>query len=336
MKKLFIVAMALGMLASCAQDEVLDLNQEAIGFSGAHINNSTRSISSPASHTTANLATFNVYGAMTGVDADKYVAIFDGVPVKREWNAATDIGATGTWGYDKSYVQYWIAGKNYKFAAVVDGTVDAERDEDCMPTKITVNASEQKDVLYAENEIPAWSSSKGTNVAFDFNHIMSKVKFTAEVAAMASAYAYTVEGITINGVPQEATYTIGGTWAATSTYNVAFGHIAGPDATADNLALPLNGTSAESYYERLMVPGQVNSISFTVNLWKKKDSATDYDQISTETKTLTVGDGLTSAINLAGGSAYNFVIELGAPGTPITFSANPIPDWTPAGDVDVK
>ncbi len=334
MKKLFIVAMALGMLASCAQDEVLDLNQEAIGFSGAHINNSTRSIDSPASHTTANLQTFNVYGAVEGVTT-AWVNIFNGVEVTKNKQADSDIGAQGTWWYSETNLQYWIAGKDYKFAAVVDGTVSAT-DAAGMPTKITVDASEQKDVLYATNNVTDWTSTDESNVAFDFAHIMSKVKFTAEVDAMASAYAYTVEGITINGVPQEATYTIGGTWAATSTYNVAFGHIAGPDATADNLSLLLNGTSAESYYERLMVPGEVNSISFTVNLWKKKDSGTDYDHISTETKTLTVGDGLTSAINLAGGSAYNFVIELGAPGTPITFSANPIPDWTPAGDVDVK
>ncbi|MBO5893717.1 MAG: fimbrillin family protein [Alistipes sp.] len=335
MKKLFIVAMALGMLASCAQDEVLDLNQEAIGFSGAHINNSTRSIDLPASHTTANLQTFNVYGAVEGVTT-AWVNIFNGVEVTKNKKADSDIGVQNTtWWYSASNLQYWIAGKDYKFAAVVDGTVSAT-DAAGMPTEITVDASEQKDVLYATNNVTDWTSTDGSNVAFDFAHIMSKVKFTAEVDAMASAYAYTVEGITINGVPQEATYTIGGTWAATSTYDVAFGHIAGPDATADNLSLLLNGTSAESYYERLMVPGEVNSISFTVNLWKKKDSGTDYDHISTETKTLTVGDGLTSAINLAGGSAYNFVIELGAPGTPITFSANPIPDWTPAGDVDVK
>ena len=332
MRKLFILALAAAAAVGCTKDEVLDFNKEAIGFQNAFINNATRAID--PSITTATLTGFNVYGAVEGVTT-AWVNIFNGVEVTKNKKADSDIGAQNTWWYSASNLQYWIAGKDYKFAAVVDGTVSAT-DAAGMPTKITVDASEQKDVLYATKNVTDWTSTYGSNVAFDFAHIMSKVKFTAEVDAMASAYAYTVEGITINGVPKEATYTIGGTWAAPSTYNVAFGHIAGPDATADNLALPLNGTSAESYYERLMVPGQVNSISFTVNLWKKKDSATDYDQISTETKTLTVGDGLTSAINLAGGSAYNFVIELGAPGTPITFSANPIPDWTPGGNVDVK
>ena len=63
MKKLFMIGLAAtAMLASCSNDETVEMAQsKAIGFSNAFVNNGTRSIVDP-SFTTETLKDFAVYG----------------------------------------------------------------------------------------------------------------------------------------------------------------------------------------------------------------------------------------------------------------------------------
>lgn len=63
MKKIFLIGLAAtAMLASCSNDETVEMaQQKAIGFSNAFVNNGTRSIVDP-SFTTTSLEDFAVYG----------------------------------------------------------------------------------------------------------------------------------------------------------------------------------------------------------------------------------------------------------------------------------
>lgn len=100
MKKLFMIGLAAtAMLASCSNDETVEMAQsKAIGFSNAFVNNGTRSIVDP-SFTTETLEDFAVYGFTQAGQ------IFNG----------TTVSAPG-WTYTP--LQYWVAGNTYTFGAI--------------------------------------------------------------------------------------------------------------------------------------------------------------------------------------------------------------------------
>lgn len=97
MKKLFMIGLAAtAMLASCSNDETMEMaQQKAIGFSNAFVNNGTRSIVDP-SFTKETLEDFAVYGFTQNGQ------IFEGDKVYEGGSASTG------WSYD--VLQYWVPG----------------------------------------------------------------------------------------------------------------------------------------------------------------------------------------------------------------------------------
>ena len=333
MKKIFFAVVALAAMTACENDEMVRYDKGAtIGFSNAFIDNATRT-AIDGSHTTAELSSFQVYGAVEGPTAGTFVNIFSDVEVTKEKKADTDIhgedanGVVNTWYYAESNVQYWLPGKDHKFAAVVDATVSAT-DGGGMPTQLTVNAKQQKDALYASHSVNDYAGTY-TNVAFTFGHILSKVKFTAVVAKMAPAYTYKVSGIKIVGAADGGVYTIGAAtpWAPNATtYDPEFGNIVETATAEGAAAVALNNKTLESNYSRLLVPQTITKISCDVELYKGNNL------ISQETKTIEPTGGVT----LAEGCSYNFVLNLAAPGMPITFSAEAVNTWGPDNNVTIQ
>ena len=92
MKKIFLIGLtAAAMLASCSNDETVEMaQQKAIGFSNAFVNNGTRSVVDP-SFTTTSLNDFAVYGFTQNGQ------IFNGEKVSKTGDA---------WSYVN--VQYWV------------------------------------------------------------------------------------------------------------------------------------------------------------------------------------------------------------------------------------
>ena len=320
MKKILFTMLAVAALVGCSKEEILSHNKgEAISFGNNFIDNATRA-AIDGSYTTATLDAFKVYGAVETTTDDVFVNIFNGVDVTKEKTNGTDIGdsAQNTWWYNAESVQYWIDGKDYKFAAVVDGTVTAT-DAAGMPTKLTVDATAQKDLLYAS------STATSGPVAFTFKHLMSKVKFSANVAAMADAYSYRVTGISVNGVADGGVYTIGAAtpWAANNTtYDLAFGNIA--DNNGNLAELTSGNANVESNYARLLVPQTVTSVSFTIDLYK--------DSANINTEVVDIDD---LEIALEAGHAYNFTIDLAAPGAPIMFGVTEVEGWINEPGTDI-
>ena len=67
MKKTLFAALALAFVASCSNEEVVEMAQkEAIGFDDAFINNSTRSTIDPSYTETNMFVDFGVYGFVEG------------------------------------------------------------------------------------------------------------------------------------------------------------------------------------------------------------------------------------------------------------------------------
>ena len=286
MKKLFIVVLAaIGMVSCMNTDEVIEVsNGDAIAFADAFIENSVRA----TAYDNGNLDHFKVWGTVTA--GQSTAPIFAGTEVTKDTN--------GIWGYTGA-TQYWVKGVTYNFRALVDGEAVVENN---MLTGATVDITEQEDVLVAEDMNVTYGGGE-QYVAFQFAHILSKVKFTFDTTIANTAYTYTISNVKIADKATAAYDIESKTWS---------------DHTGDATI-----TFAELDDEMFLIPSaEEKTISFDVTL--KLGGVV----LSQETKTVTTD------VELLAGNAYNFTVALGEPGEPIKFTATVL-DWDQAGSIDL-
>ena len=320
MKKLFTILAVAAAMVSCAKEEVVSFDQgEAIEF-GSFVDNATRAdAATDPSYTTTgenpNLTSFNVYGAVNGVN------IFNGNLVEKK---TADYGDVWTLTGSK---QYWINGADYEFVAVVDGnkkvgenvitstTLDVNSG---IPTSITYNLDGATDLLCARVERKKDATTGNTDtslVQFGFTHLLSKVKFsvTNTTDAAANNYRIVLTEAKITGVYSTGSYGVATeAWTASST----------TDYTLENLTINSNATQYHSS-EVLLIPG--NNVGVVV---KAKVQATadgqNWKDVSTIEKTFT--NVLGTDGKLVANNAYHFAVTLGI-GTEIQFTATTMPEW---------
>ena len=328
MKKILLTITALAALVACSKDEIVESQPaQAIGFSNIFIENSTRAAYDGSYNydgNTGNLTQFHVYGTVTNADGAT-ANIFNKQLVELK---------NGAWEYTP--IQYWIPGNKYNFTAIADGNIEGATstttDNYSMPTSITVtDASQQKDILLAKSEQDIVGLASGNNkVAFTFDHLMSKAKFTVQNSITTEKYTYMVTDVKITNAASSATYDLAtkGWGASSGTYELAFGDVVTTSTESGTVAawaadaIQPNGNSKESNFERLLIPTQAgeNTTAVTVSF----DCELFYDGVSiskTNDKTAT------ATVKLEPGHAYNFKIVLSAPGEPIQFTVTKINDW---------
>ena len=313
MKKILFVALAAVGLTACVQNEELAVSHDgkAISFDNVYVENATKA-AIDGSYTAAkgNLDHFNVW-ATIGNNGES-TNIFENLAVTKNGSA---------WTYDAALTQYWIPGNHYEFVGVVDGNVTVTTDACKMPVSIATNLSEQKDVLYATAERTYNNGDVVSPVHLQFEHLLAKAKFTAKnaISAGSNGLEYVVKSIKITNADDAAVYTIANdAWVASSTYEADFGVVtntsAESGATADRLGY---GASAESNWEHLILPQEGKELHIVVDyeLWKDAVRVGNY-----------AGTEMVATLDIAAGKAYNFVLSLGNPGEPITFTAD-VTDW---------
>ena len=310
MKKYLYIALAAAALTSCSSDETLDVQKEAISFGEAFIGNSTRA-TDPSYGPNAGdkkLTAFKVYGTVEGTN------IFDGDNVTKG-DAAY---GTEAWGCDGA-TQYWIAGADYIFDAVVDATSTTTDQTTGLPTKLTYNTSSQKDMLHNRVITNGKPTTNNGLVTFEFTHLLSKVNFTVtnETAATATNYRYTITDINITNAYTVGDYAVpAGTWDNLTTAPYAI-----DDITANS------ASTAEAEAEVLLIPGANVGVSFNANIEYKKSDDT-WVVISTVEK------AFTNQITLAANTAYNFNVTVKLDDE-IKFTAKDLNAWTNADDTDL-
>lgn len=303
MKKTLFAILALAAVVACNKADVIDSNPgEAIQFGNAFVDNATKAATDP-SYNATNLEAFNVYGAVEGVN------IFDG-----------DLVSKGSAAYGKAWTiasdaptQYWIAGANYIFDAVVDATSVVKDDATGLPTTLKYDAAGQKDMLHQRVTTVGKPNENGL-VAFTFTHLLSKVKFTVtnNTAALATGYRYTITDIAITGANLTGDYAVAGTWS-----NVTTGSYSIPAITV------ASGMTEECKAEVLLIPGTNKvGMTFKVVVEMKDPISGDWKSITTTPKTYT------NVIALAANTAYNFNVTL-LLNDEIKFTAQPVEQWDP-------
>ncbi len=329
MKKTFIAVLAIAAAVACKKSEVIEMApQNAISFDAPFIENATKAID--PSYTINTINAFKVYGKMTNA-ANEVANIFNAVEVSKTTSTNVGTNANGSWGYAEASTQYWVSGNSYAFAAVA-GTngVTVKTDGKGMPSTIIYDADKQTDLLYAYYNHGEHSSTSETTVAFDFDHLLSKAKFTF-TNGYPEGFTVTVTNVAITNAHAAGTYTIGGTWAPDTNSDpetVDFGAVVASTATAVTEAVAIPATEEtdvySSNYERLLIPANYTALAIKYSYYVTSKENLVVKNVTDATATV--------AVNLEAGHNYNFTAEIKDQLTPITFSVNTLTDWdTPAG-----
>lgn len=271
MKKIFLIGLtAAAMMASCSNDETVEMaQQKAIGFSNAFVNNGTRSVVDP-SFTTSTLKDFAVYGFTQNGQ------IFNGEKVSKGGAASTG------WSYDN--VQYWVPGNTYTFGAIAPYSVAGNVSNVTLPTgaakvemevAFTNTDADQVDLLHAAPaQITGVTPTYTTPVSMTFNHQLSKVKFSFQ-NSVGVGYNVKVSNVKITDAFKEGTLTVaaaGNTWGnqTDKTLELNFGNVVANASSTEASAIA-NAATLESYNEKLMIPMSNTAkytVTFTAELYK--------------------------------------------------------------------
>ena len=319
MKKLLVFALATISMVACMKEETTLLPQgDAISFDSAFIDNATRAAADPST-TTASLDGFNVWGFVKEYDG----TIFNGTEVKK---------VDGAWSYQGT--QYWVPNQPFYFAALApmnsaNWSVALATHEPAklgLGTVSFTNVEGTEDLLYAKEMM----QSKGLNedngpVKFQFQHLLSKVKFTFTNGFPTETASIKVTDVKMV-VPAAATIDLAQAdyskaWTlGNGTTTLEFGDV-------EKLAYTQR---AEVANERLTIPAtaaQEYNITFTVELFMGAQSVYVVDMSSK-----------VSGYELAMGNAYNFTAVINSESLQledIVFDVEVVKDWVSAGEQDV-
>ena len=319
MKKLLVFALAaVGMVACMSEETTLLPQGDAISFESAFIDNATRAAADPST-TTASLDGFNVWGFVKEYDG----TIFKGTEVKK---------VDGAWSYQGT--QYWVPNQPFYFAALApmnsaNWRVALATDEAAklgLGTVSFTNKNGTEDLLYAKEMKVAKSLNEDNGpVKFQFQHLLSKVKFTFTNGFPTETASIEVTDVKMV-VPATATIDL-----AQADYAKAW--VLGNDTKTlefgDVEKLACN-QRAEVANERLTIPAadtQDYLISFHVKLFMGAQPVYEADLTST-----------VSGYELAMGHAYNFTAVINAESLQlenIVFDVHVVDEWESAGEQDV-
>ena len=307
--------MALAAFVACSKETTVDVAREEIAFGNAFVDNSTKAAAAtdPSYSTTGKgvaLEKFNVYGAVNGVN------IFNGNTV------------TKTAGYGEAWTlegtkQYWIAGADYKFVGVVDGSktdvTEIEFDEAGLPESITYTADGATDLLCDVVTVDD-AAAPYEIVAFNYTHLLSKINFAVKNTTDASAtnYRFVLTSAKLTNVYESAVYGVDAdAWTPNATMR---------EFVLENLTI---NSAATQYHSQdiLLIPGSAVGVSISADI-EATDNGTTWTKVSEVTKTFE------NVVTLAKATAYNFIVELSV-GNEIQFTATAMPEWAD-GDGDAN
>lgn len=238
-KKMILLGMAVATLASCTNEEVMEMAENrAIGFT-TFVNNNTRTVDI----TNADINAFWVFGNYT--DATNKVDVFNNVKVN-----GTGAGEANSKTWTSEQTAYWQKDKTYQFAAYANGTAKLETEVAFDPAGKTLNftgySAGENDLIAGLATDKSWNGT-GTpaTVAFSFKHMLSKITFTFKTKA-ADTYIMKVTGLKIALASNVSSAT-----GAADPIKTASGSISENTTTPVSWKTDANTTGGEYAYEEI-------------------------------------------------------------------------------------
>lgn len=296
-KGLMMLGIATMMLASCTNEDVLNVSDSrAIGFD-AFVGKTTK-----ADITDENIKEFYVFG---GYD-NNLTNVFNNVKVYLD----------GTWKYDNT--QYWTADKTYKFQGYAPATNTAEAGENGVNFTNFV-ADGETDLLASEVVTRTTTStedgiSNSGLIQLTFRHVLSKIKF--KFTTNLDNVNIAISDLTVNALPNTGTYTNSGT---TGTWDVSGN---------DNYTLSSTGTLTNSddlvSGDAIVLPQTPSNISVTFTVTATGGlSLTKEHTVTLPATTLEEGNVYVYTANI---TAQN--IDPENPLKPIEFGDPTVEEWS--------
>ena len=185
-KSMFLLGIAAAALASCTNEEVVEVAQNrVIGFS-TFVNNGTRAVSEV---TNDNLTSFYVFGDYGSESS--WTRVFNNTQVN-----GGKVGDNSIW--TPVLTAYWQPSQSYLFGAYSNGNANTTAAFDAATNALTFSSydvvSNQKDLIAAlGNYTTDTDVSNEDPVNLEFDHMLSQVKFTftntdSEVCSFSYAY----------------------------------------------------------------------------------------------------------------------------------------------------
>lgn len=194
MKKILLFAGMAALLASCANQETVEVAQSnAIGFN-AYVGKATK-----ADVTKDNLESFDVYGYY-----GEGTVVFDGVGVSKSGSSWAISGET----------KYWVPGQVYNFAAVAPSVTTATFDADGLVLTGYESTGTDDLIVAVTSSITAQSTGNDA-VELNFKHALAKVNLVLN-----NVGEQNVSDVQLNGVISKGTLTATATdldWDPTTT-----------------------------------------------------------------------------------------------------------------------
>lgn len=276
MKKVTIALLALAAVA-CSSDITVEAPKgAAIEFENIFVENATRAVAL----TKENIQDFGVYGFVES--SGKQGQIFNNTRVYRSGEQFC---------YD--IPQYWIGGAQYYFAAL------APKDAAWVYSPINAKngtiefnnavAAAQQDIVFdfvAPERTPESITSKPRAVAFNFHHILSRVKFSFKNGFASTAnITLKVTDVKISDAHARGTLDLSNgvlatSWNALGSMQAVFG-----DTTVENNAENIMEPGATAQSDHLyLIPAKANyTVHFNITLYQAGIELGHYNRSATLT-----------------------------------------------------
>lgn len=276
-KSLLLLGVAVAALASCTQNEVVDIAESnVIKFDNAFVGKATKAVTSPE------LTTDNI--------EDMYVFAVDGNGSQVFTNQPENVYRTAenAWGYTN--LVPWEDTKSYEFRAYagkyLENAVKYDNENDALNfTGIVVDGAEgnQFDLLYS-NWVNRTNSGSAVGdkspIAFTFEHLLSMVKFTLK-SGFGESTKVAIKDFKFYGLKTTGDYNADGTsetWALKGAANTGDDtNFKGNEAVDGDIAYFAKAGAVDVENSWVIIPqtnnesdeSAVEMVKFTVNLIDK-------------------------------------------------------------------
>ena len=314
MKKLFISMLtAAACLTACNEEQTIAVQSNApMAFGASFVENATRAAADPST-VTATLNAFDVWA---------YMDQPDGLVLSNE-----DVTKSGSkWAYTN--IQYWLPEHTYYFGALAPmnsanwslNTEDIDIEEVGVVSFTNVDGSE--DLLFASTSVNTNGMEVGADmdaVKFQFNHLLSKVKYTFKNGFRTDNVSLVIRDVKMTA-PEKATIALANdNWSDENVWVLGEGTKTLEFGDVETLTM---GQQAEAAQERLTIPASAAyeyDVTFKVDMYMGAVLAHTFEKASTITG---------AAFEM--GKAYNLVAEINPENlnlTAIEFDVIEVKEW---------
>lgn len=309
-KSLFMLGTAAMMLASCTQNEVMEVAENrAIGFN-AFVNNTTKAATEfTGSASSADIYVIGYYGDNNGT-LDKTVF-------------QNELGSS---------LYYWNESKDYIFGAYADGKAGkfdnvSFSSSDAKLTFTNYTPSTKDLVAAVSDKVQNVTAATQGKVQLSFKHMLAQVGFTFNTQ-VGEGYTLAISNIQIEKAIQTATGTYTASdidWQGSTTGDGVASY------TYTDITDLANGTTNSNSEYNLVIPQTVSGIkvTFTASI-----SGVGIDPAKTREIEVTLP--ATTVTKWEAGNKYNYTTTINAEDItdelkPIEFDVQTIPDWEEGG-----